>query len=127
MGNQTPNYRETIRRKENKRIRDLINAGDIERATQGIIQSSTLISPDYNIISTLAIAKACEIIESTGIETIKQLAKNKFINTTPLTYISSEAIKFAENKTNLSLKSKEKISLDASLKRAIKISLGDKI
>lgn len=127
MGSQTPSYRETIRRKEHKRIKELIEIGNIEGATIGIIQSNSLTSLNYDIVSTLAIAKASEIIESKKVEDIRKLANKEIIRQTPLSYITRLAIKFAENITNISLKPKDRMLLEASLKKGIISELGDKI
>ena len=127
MGSQTPSYRETVRRKEHKRIKELIETGDIERATLGIIQSNSLTSLNYDIVSTLAIAKASEIIETKTVEDIRKSAKKEIIKQTPLSYITRLAVKFAENITNISLSSKDKQLLEASLKNGIISRLGDKI
>ncbi len=127
MGSQTPSYRETVRRKEHKRIKGLIETGNIERAIIGVIQSNSLTSLDYDIVSTLAIAKASEIIETKKVEDIRKLTNKENIRQTPLSYITRVAIKFAEKTTNISLKPKDKMLLEASLKKGIKSKLGDKI
>ena len=127
LGSQTPSYRETIRRKEHNRIKELIETGNIEQATICIIQSNSLTSLNYDIVSTLAIAKASEIIETKKVEDIRKLANKEIIRQTPLSYITRLAIKFAENITNISLKPKDKMLLEASLKKGIISKLGDKI
>jgi hypothetical protein len=126
MGNQTPTYRERIRRnfhKQKEDIKELFYTGEIGKGIETIINFIAFSDPVYDIISTLAIAKASEIIQTKNLEELNKEIKSKSIHMTPASYITKEAIKYAEKTVKVALDSKNKILLENSLSGAIKARL----
>jgi len=128
MGNQTPTFQETIRRnfqKQKEDVKELFHSGEVEKGVKSIINYIAFTNPVHDIIVTLAIAKATEIIKTKNIDMIKNEIKASTVNMTPSSFITNAAIKYAEKTARITLDSKNRKLLENSLIGAVKSRLED--
>jgi hypothetical protein len=126
MGNQTPTPREVLSRsfhKQKEDIKELFYTGDVQKGVETIINFIAFSNPIYEIVSTLAVAKACEILETKKLGDIKESIKEKSIQISPASFVTKEAIKYAENQVKTTLDPKSRNRLENSLIGAIKSRL----